>query len=245
MKKTYPNKVYVHRIDGPMRLYNNMEDIRDHIVYALNQEYADATIFQSNWSYTANLEMGMNINKPFSIIPNAPDPQIFNKDYEKKEDDKLKLIATSWSDNVKKGFKYYDFLDKNLDFDKYQFSFVGRSPIKFKNINMLGALSTQEVAETLRNHDVYITASEHDPCSNSLIEALTCGLPVVALNSGGHSELVQNGGLLFESTEDLLDKLEEMLCNTDELRDNISVKTIKDIANEYVSFFEKMNEETK
>ena len=32
LKKTYPNKLFIHRIDGPMRLYNNLHDKRDLIV---------------------------------------------------------------------------------------------------------------------------------------------------------------------------------------------------------------------
>ena len=135
IKDIFPNKIYVHRIDGPMKLYNNMNDERDHIVYHFNK-LANATVFQSQWSYEQNLRMGLRCKKPSIVIYNAPDPNIFNTDYEKKENDKLRLIATSWSDNPKKGFKYYDFLDKNLNFDKYEVYFAGRSPINFKNINV-------------------------------------------------------------------------------------------------------------
>mgnify|MGYP006412637663 CR=1 FL=1 len=55
-KSIFPNKIYVHRVDGPMRLYNNMNDNRDFIVYKLNS-MASATIFQSQGPYENNLEL--------------------------------------------------------------------------------------------------------------------------------------------------------------------------------------------
>jgi len=241
IKRVHPNKIYVHRVDGPMRLYNNMEDRRDHLVYSLNQKCANATVFQSEWSHIANSRMGMKVTEPFCVIGNAPDPSIFNCDYEKKSGDKFRLIASSWSDNIRKGFRYYKYLDNNLDFSKYQLSFAGRSPFRFKNIVMLGALNTEQVAENLKNHDAYLTASENDPCSNSLIEAMTCGLPAIALESGGHPELVGDSGLLFKNAEDLLDKLEIMRYNISEYRSNIEVKSILEISNDYISFFEGLH----
>ena len=239
IKNTFPNKTYVHRIDGPMRLYNNMSDNRDQIVYQLNK-LANATVFQSQWSYEQNLKLGFYCQSPATVIHNAPDPSIFNKQYEKKKNDKLRLIATSWSDNPKKGFKYYDFLDKNLDFDKYEFYFAGRTPVPFKNINMLGPLTSKDLAKQIKLSDVFITASENDPCSNSLIEALSCNIPAIALNSGGHPELVKQGGYLFENNEDLVKRIEDIVYNIETCKKNIQTQTIEDVAEEYMNFFKTL-----
>ncbi len=46
-KLNYPDKIFVHRIDGPMKLYNDENDQRDKIVYLVNKYIADATVFQS------------------------------------------------------------------------------------------------------------------------------------------------------------------------------------------------------
>jgi len=238
-KRAFPNKIFVHRIDGPMRLYNDMNDKRDFIVYKLN-ELADATIFQSQWSYEQNLKLGFYCKAPTAVIHNAPDPEIFNSNYNKKKNNKLRLIATSWSDNMKKGFKYYKFLDENLDFEKYQVLFAGRSPIEFKNVEMLGALSSKDLAIYIKTSDVFITASENDPCSNSLIEALSCKVPAIALNSGGHPELVKQGGYLFENNEDLVKRINDITYNIETCRKNIQTKTINDVTEEYINFFKTL-----
>jgi len=238
-KHTFPNKIFVHRIDGPMRLYNDMSDKRDFIVYKLN-ELANATIFQSQWSYEQNLKLGFYCKAPTTVIHNAPDPEIFNSNYNKEKNNKLRLIATSWSDNMKKGFKYYKFLDENLDFEKYQVLFAGRSPIEFKNIEMLGTLSSKDLAIYIKSSDVFITASENDPCSNSLIEALSCRVPVIALNSGGHPELVKQGGYLFGNNEDLVKRINDMAYNVETCKKNIQTKTINDVTEEYINFFKTL-----
>ena len=49
IKLKYFNKIFVHRIDGPIRLYNNMCDKRDLVTNMGNELIADGTIFQSKW----------------------------------------------------------------------------------------------------------------------------------------------------------------------------------------------------
>jgi glycosyltransferase involved in cell wall biosynthesis len=53
------------------------------------------------------------------------------------------------------------------------------------------------VAEILNALDVYVLASESEGMSNTILEAMACGLPVVATAVGGNVELVDRaGGLL-------------------------------------------------
>lgn len=243
LKKSFPNKKFVHRIDGPMRMYNNMQDNRDDIVYQMNQLAADATVFQSQFSKEKNIILGMNLPKMYSIITNASDPDIFSKKIKtgNKKQEKINIIATSWSDNINKGFEYYKFLDENLDFSKYKFSFAGRSPIKFSNIVSLGVLNSKELASELQENHIYITASKNDPCSNSLIEAITSGLIPLALNSGGHPEIIRNSDLLFSTNEELFNKIEYLSNNLNNL-DSIKIKDICQITQEYVNFFQKVLE---
>lgn len=232
---------FVHRIDGPMRLYNNMSDERDLIAYQLNNICADAVIFQSKWSRNANLQLGLNIgSKQHTVIVNAVDDTIFNAKKNDKLKHKIKIIASSWSSNIRKGFNIYKYLDDVLDFEKYEFSFMGRSPYKFNNIRNLGALRTELVAKNLQNSDIFITASENDPCSNSLIEAMSCSLPAIALRSGGHPEIVKNGGVLFEKKEEIIDKIEELCENYVSCKNNIIVDNISQVADKYLYFFENI-----
>lgn len=239
IKEINRNAYFVHRLDGPMRLYNNMNDQRDYIAYQMNTDYADAVVFQSEWSRQANIKLGLDISgKKDTVIHNAPDPGIFYPSSKKQKNDKIRLIASSWSDNIRKGFFTYKYLDEALDFDKYEFFFMGRSPVGFENIVSLGALSSHEVANELRKSDIFITASENDPCSNSLIEALSCGLPALALNSGGHPELVKSAGLLYNKKEEIVNKLEYICDNHLDLKYKIEVESILSSSGKYIEFFE-------
>ena len=48
---------------------------------------------------------------------------------------------------------------------------------------MTPAVDSYRMAELFRDHDIYLTASKNDPCSNSMIETLTYGLWGVAIEN--------------------------------------------------------------
>jgi len=60
---------------------------------------------------------------------------------------------------------------------------------------------TNQVTDALRDGHFVIVASENEPCSVSLMEALALGLPALAARSGGNVDIVQDGttGLLYET----------------------------------------------
>jgi sugar transferase (PEP-CTERM/EpsH1 system associated) len=53
--------------------------------------------------------------------------------------------------------------------------------------------SREDVAELLRSFDVYALSSRAEGISNTILEAMATGLPVVATRVGGNEELVENG----------------------------------------------------
>jgi glycosyltransferase involved in cell wall biosynthesis len=242
MKKKYPSKIFVHRIDGPIRLYNNANDRRDFITNAANRFIADATIFQSNWSQIENFKLGLHHNDFETIIINAPDPILFNR-IEKLAfslERKINLIATSWSPNWNKGFKTYQWIDSHLNFNRYNMTFVGRSPVRFNNIREIPALPSQSLAEHLKCSDIFITASSKDPCSNSLIEALHCGLPALAYNDGGHPDILGAGGICFDIPEEIPARLERLIQNYGTYQSQINVPSLNSVGKKYSNFIESI-----
>ena len=241
LKKAFSQKIFAHRVDGLYKLYNHPSDSRQDEVFKLNKNVADCTIFQTNWAKDEHVNFGLPIDKPHSVICNAPDKSIFNTDYSKSKSSKIRLICTSWSANKNKGFSFYQFLDEKLDFDKYSFSYIGNDPgINFKNINKVGPLNSKDLSEQLKSHDIFITASRYECCSNSLLEALSCGLPVAGLDSGGTPEIISKGGELFTGEKDIIKCINKISANLDDYSSKIKIKSIADIAQEYISFLESM-----
>ncbi len=241
-RKKYTDKFFVHRIDGPIRLYNTMEDRRDSITNTANKYIADATVYQSEWSRKANIEMGLESNSFETTIINGVDVDIFNrigrKAFGKK--DKIRIIASSWSANMNKGFEVYKYLDETLDFSKYEMIFVGNSPVQFQNIKSIEPKESSGLAEILKQQDIYITASKKDPCSNSLIEALACGLPAICYNDGGHPEILNDAGFLFEHKEEIPELLVQVIKNYDDLQKKIQIHNILETAQVYIDFFDEI-----
>lgn len=231
--------LYVHRVDGPIDVYRGCDDGVDKTIHAVNLKFADKTIFQSQYSLERHLLLGMEFKSP-TIILNAADPEIFHSRgrVEFSRNRKTRLIASSWSDNLNKGALIYQWLDEHLDWERYEMTFVGRSPVVFKNICMLPAVDSYRMADLFREHDIYITASKNDPCSNSLIEALTCGLPAIHLQSGGHPEIVKQAGAGFKAAEQIPGLLEQITDQYAIFQSSIAVPSIKEVSEQYLRVLE-------
>lgn len=240
-RKKYPTKLFVHRMDGLYKLYNQPDDIRQDISLYVNNIAADCTVFQTKWALDEYIKEGFDVKKPHSIIINAPNCDIFKPAKSKHYYKKTRLVCTSWSINKNKGFNYYQYLDDNLDFTKYTFTYIGNDPgIDFKNIRKIGPFDSDRLSKELVNHDIFVTASKHECCSNSLLEAMSCGLPVVGLNSGGTPEIINKGGELFNDHNDLINKIEKVSKNLFSYTNNVNVKSIDDVSCDYLNFI-KLN----
>jgi glycosyltransferase involved in cell wall biosynthesis len=226
--------VVAHRVDGPVAAYRGADDGADGRVAALNSEFADVTILQSQYSLTAHAQLGIALRSPV-VIPNAVDPLIFHPAPTRRRPRRpLRLIATSWSDNPNKGAETLEWLDRNLDWSGYECTFVGQTAGRFANIRIVPPLASRQLADVLRAHDVYLAPSRNDPCSNALIEALACGLPAVYLESGGHPELVGQAGLGYTEPLEIPALLERLSAEYDERREQIAVASIADVAELYL-----------
>ena len=225
----------IHRVDGPLATYRGFDDGTDQKIAEWNREFAQGTVMQSQFSLRAHAEMRLNFQNQV-VISNAVDPAIFFPAEGKPNPRgrKVKVISASWSDNRNKGADVYEWLDRNLDFSRVEYTFVGRLPTELKNIRVIPPMSSRVLADQLRNHDVYLTASRNDPCSNSLIEALSCGLPAIYLQSGGHPEIAGEAGLGFEKEEEIPVLLEQMALEIRDFQKKINMPKIEDVAERYL-----------
>lgn len=246
-RKRYPNKIFIQRMDGPSRVYNKKSDMRDFIANTMHRVIADATIFQSAYSRDMNHAMGLKPNHYEATILNAPDSNKFYAPPDKKfpSGDRIKLVATSWSANMNKGFRAYEYLDRNLDFNKYEMCFVGNSPILFHNIRLIKPLDSKQLGDFLRGQDIYITGSAKESCSNALIEAMFCGLPSIAPRDGGNTEIVGRGGALFDQPEEIPALLEKITGSYDKYLSRIRLPNLEEAGAMYAEFISSVAEDVR
>jgi glycosyltransferase involved in cell wall biosynthesis len=225
----------VHRVDGPIGTYRGFDDGTDRRILRVNHALADATVCQSRYSLEQHLELGYDLRSPV-VVTNTVDPSIFHPpgSREPLAGRAVRVVATSWSDNPRKGADILAWLDRQLDHERFRVTFVGRTQAAFERIQTVAPLPSDELADVLRCQDVYLALSRDDPCSNALLEALACGLPAVFLRSGGHPELVGEGGVGFDDPEELPGALERIAGRLDELRAAIRVPSLADVAERYL-----------
>ncbi len=228
----------LHRVDGPISAYRGQDIHVDKAILSINRELADVTVFQSNFSRNKHQELGLEMHNGHVIL-NAADPQIFHSrgrvPFPRDGARRIRLVASSWSPNRRKGADVYEWLDQNLDFRRFELTFVGNSPSKFRNILKLEPVPSKELGEILRQHDIYIAASVNDPCSNALIEALACGLPALYRRSGGHPEIVGEAGCGFDEAEEIPSLVDRLIEDYEAVRGRIALPSIADVAARYLT----------
>ena len=215
----------------------------------------DINIFVSEWlkSVYKNYDL---YSKPSYVVKGGPNEIIFNTINKLKWDgvEKIKIVTHHWSNNIMKGFNDYKKLDTLLGkgLSKYlDFTIVGNTPknLSFPNSKIISALSGSDLANELKKHHIYITASINEPSGNHHMEGALCGLPILYINSGALPEYCNDYGVMFNinNFEKSLDKIKKdydllfknldsypyTFVNAAEMYEKIFVESIKNKKNIY------------
>ncbi len=233
----------IHRIDGPVTLYRGEGRDEDELIFDLNQQFASATVFQSAYSFKESYALGFKAVSPV-VIHNSVNETIFHPQgrIPFEEGRKIRLVSSAWSDNPRKGGSFLKWLDTHLDWDRFEYTFIGRVQEEFQHIRHIQAVPSEELANYLRQHDLYLAVSLHEPCSNALLEALACGLPALYRDDGGNPELVSFGGLPFTDEQDALEKLDRLARNINSFQRLIWTRSIADIAARYIDLARRIRD---
>lgn len=238
LKKKYNKKIFIQRIDGPMSYRGIKGNKEDDIIYYLSKNISDGVVFQSIWSQRLNNIKSNYFPNNQIVIHNACDEEIFYKKKYTKFGKKIRLISSSWSSNPDKGLDIIKYLDKTLDKDRFEMTFVGNIKYSPKNISLVEPQKPEKLSNFLRSSDVYILASKTEACSNSLLEAISCGIPVLAQNSSSNPEILNGRGELFKFN-DIYNKLDNLIENYDLFLQKINSFSKNHAYQDYLSFFEK------
>ncbi|MGH8057950.1 MAG: glycosyltransferase family 4 protein [Candidatus Entotheonellia bacterium] len=90
-----------------------------------------------------------------------------------------------------------------------------------KRVQLLGWVSHDDLAAIYNLATCFVIPSFHESCSVALLEAISCGCPVIASQTGGNPEIVADAALLIDPYDplDLQQALFEALSNPDLRRD--------------------------
>lgn len=225
----------VHRVGAVTTLYRGYDDGTDARVAELNRRFAHGTIAISQATLDMYRSIGIELADPH-VIHNGVDPEIFSSSGRIPFDRgrRTRVIAVSWSDNSRKGGPVLRWLDQTLDHDRYEITFVGNTQESFERIRHLAPMPSRELADLLRQHDIFFTATQHDAYSNALVEALSCGLPAIYLDSGGSGEAVKEAGFAFTDRKEIPALLDRLRDEYEERQASISLPSLGAVVDAYL-----------
>ncbi|MDP4265886.1 MAG: glycosyltransferase [Bacteroidota bacterium] len=119
-------------------------------------------------------------------------------------------------------------------------------------LNNMGVMKSQkEIAEIYSVSNLFVLPSIEDNLPNTIMESLACGTAVVAFNTGGIPEMIENGvnGYLaeYKSSESLADNIYKVLFESDSellcrnARDKVmSTYTESNVSNKYLDLYNEI-----
>ena len=97
-----------------------------------------------------------------------------------------------------------------------------------KYIDFLGYVPPNEISNYYSSSDIFVLPSKNEGMSNTVLEAMASGLPIVTTDTGGTQELIDENGIIIPSEEpDAISKAVLNLINNDKLRENMGMKSRK------------------
>jgi glycosyltransferase involved in cell wall biosynthesis len=186
------------------------------------QNYATFVVFQSEYSKRQCFEMfGEKKSDEYTLITNGADKSIWKPAKKKSIGAKIKFVTTGNFRNIDMIGPVVEALDKLLEFHEFELHVVGpvsnpeiESFFSREYIVLHGALPKEQIVSELQQSDIFIYSHLNPPCPNSVIEAISCGLPIVGFDSGSMSELCHfNKELLAYVSEDTFQKYEQFDAN--------------------------------
>jgi glycosyltransferase involved in cell wall biosynthesis len=79
-----------------------------------------------------------------------------------------------------------------------------------KNIEFVGEVSYEHIEKEYQKADIYAQLSKVEGMSNTIIEAMACGLPIITTNVGGASSFIKDNGFIIR--KNLVEELRAALA---------------------------------
>ena len=216
--RNYPYYDYLSKfgwIKGRLMVFNHMKTINSNYLNCIACAESISKEFEQNNLQLDFIQNGVDVEKfkPLSHDEKTSLRMKFNIHKEKVFITVGSLIPRKDVATVIKGFKAYN---KNNDSllliagDGFEESYLKSLSDNDDDIVFLGNVSN--VVEYLQLSDCFISASLAEGLPNTVLEAMSCGLPTVLSNIPSHQELYRDKQGIFFNKKDS-NKLSELLSN--------------------------------
>lgn len=207
--------VYYPSKHGLKYIYLNWEIKKDYL------KYSNFIIFQSKYSRTECFTMLGEIDKSkYRIVYNGTDKTVFCPVNKKFDTGKIIFAATGSfrnKDMIEPVVRALDLLAKRYNIE---FRLIGpilntevKNYTKRHYIKCLGGMNKREISRQLQETDILIHCQLNPACPNSVIEAISCGIPVVGFDTGAMKEILHFcPELLAYVSEDIFQNYIDFKC---------------------------------
>jgi glycosyltransferase involved in cell wall biosynthesis len=193
----------------------------------------------------------------FTIVPNGIDANVFKKTKVKQADfykhrEIILGMAARFSENKKHNLliEALDYLNTTQSNFKFKLSLAGNGTTlkncmllaKDKKIDSLvdfkGFLNEAELVDWFQGIDIYLHATDGETLSTSILQAMSCGLPIIASDIPGVSNLLNQeeiyGIISKNDVSSFSNKIIDLVNSPDKMRDiseNAMLKASSDYSN--------------
>jgi len=213
-EKNFFNKKYILRVDGiyfdSKNTAGNTNELNNKIFDSIQKSIG--VIYISNFSKMMVHKFFGKLSIPETVIHNKVPLDIFNKHGENfreklgfKKNDRVLITSAHWRRHkrLEETISLVKYLN---EVDKYNYKLIilGNNKDRKqsdKNIYFAGEIKPYNLGNWYRTADIYIHLAWIEPCGNTQIEAMACGLPVICCNNGGIGETIieANGGIVVNT----------------------------------------------
>lgn len=247
------NKSYIYRVDGIYMDIVQGRHILDQKNAQIGREIADSigVVFQTEYCrQVVERIIGVKADRWVTII-NGTDLQLFNGDGpdRRKElgipnDAFVFITSAKWRAHKRLGDILKAFKMFNHEYPNSYLVVIGDNDLieEHAKIKFISTVPNYELPSYLRSGDSYIFLSWLEPCANSVVEAIACGLPVICSNQGGTKEILEltNGGIVVEGDEDFEYQYID-LYNPPEVNTRLVVEGMSELYTNYNFYKDRIN----
>ena len=197
-------------------------------VETIYRHYADTVVFQSEYSREQCFAM-FGARDNYQIIINGVDTSMFSPAPARTPQQVFKFITTGRFRNLDMLAPVIQALDMLAETIPFELTVIGpvvnpelEPYLQRPYLRHLPTLALPDIAEELRQSDVFLYSHLNPPCPNSVVEAISCGLPVVGFHSGAMAELCFFAPeLLAEVSDEIFQRYDDF--HADKLAEKIAL----------------------